>query len=251
MSKKDWFSAWFDSPYYHILYAKRDEQEAAEFIKKLQLKLAIKPHSTVLDAACGKGRHAKILHRLDLTVDGFDLSPANIKSAKSKSSPGLNFFVHDLRDALPKLGFYDAIFNFFTSFGYFDQKSDNQKAFDALSDGLKKGGVLVMDFLNPTYILDQLVESELVTRRGLDFHIKRWESHGYLYKSIEFSDLGENFHFEEKVELIHKNEFIQYASAAGLSLVDLCGDYQLNPFDNQNSPRMIFFWTKNEDHETL
>ena len=34
MEKATWFSTWFDSPYYHQLYASRDDQEAKHFIEK-------------------------------------------------------------------------------------------------------------------------------------------------------------------------------------------------------------------------
>jgi len=30
-----WFKDWFNSPYYHLLYFNRDEQEAAAFIDRL------------------------------------------------------------------------------------------------------------------------------------------------------------------------------------------------------------------------
>ena len=83
MEEKEWFSTWFDSPYYHILYAKRDEQEAADFIASLLQKLHLAPGSRVLDAACGKGRHAITLQQLGFSVDAFDLSPANIEAAQA------------------------------------------------------------------------------------------------------------------------------------------------------------------------
>ena len=102
MTKKSWFSTWFDSPYYHILYEQRDEQEAAGFIQALQQKLHIQPGMHVLDAACGKGRHAHTLHALGLQVEAFDLSPANIDFAQKSTKPQLEFFVHDLRATLPK-----------------------------------------------------------------------------------------------------------------------------------------------------
>lgn len=242
--KDEWFSAWFDSPYYHILYAQRDEEEAANFIKTLQHKLSIPLQAEVLDAACGKGRHAKTLFDLGLHVSAFDLSPSNILEAKLSECPGLHFFEHDLRLALPKANFYDAIFNFFTSFGYFDEKLENQKAFYVLANALKKGGILVLDFFNPVYVLANLVQKETIIRQGIKFHIQRWEENGYLYKSIDFEDQAEKFHFLEKVELISKNDFISYASLAGLNLIDLLGDYKLGPFDEKNSQRMIFFWAK-------
>ena len=65
-----------------------------------------------------------------------------------------------------------------------------------------------------------------------------------MYKSIEFTDQGKEYSFLEKVELVAKNDFIAYAAKAGLSLVDLKGDYNLSAFDESSSPRMIFVWTK-------
>jgi SAM-dependent methyltransferase len=245
MPKMKWFSTWFDSPYYHILYDERDENEASAFIKAIQQKLKTPPNAHILDAACGQGRHAKTLHELGFKVDGFDLSPKNIEAAKQNATENLSFFVHDIRDSLPVDGAYEWVCNFFTSFGYFDLKSDNQAAFNSLSAALKPGGVFLMDFFNPTYVLKHLVGQETVIKQGILFEINRWSEEGFLYKSIDFTDQKEVYHFEEKVELISKSDFLEYAVNSGLSPTGILGDYQLNEFDDQNSPRMIFLWTKN------
>ncbi|AWL10214.1 class I SAM-dependent methyltransferase [Aquirufa nivalisilvae] len=244
MQVKEWFSTWFDSPYYHILYAQRDEVEAATFIRSLQTKLKLQAGAHVLDVACGKGRHAITLHELELDVKAFDLSPSNIEQAQAFSTDKLAFFVHDLRIALPAHFQFDAIFNFFTSFGYFDSQEENQQAFQVLSEVLKPQGIFVMDFFNPSYVIAHLIEEESLVREGITFRIRRWESNGYLFKSIDFEDHGETYHFEERVELISKNDFIAYAAKAGLHLVDLLGDYKLGSFDEKNSTRMIFVWVK-------
>ena len=240
----EWFSTWFDSPYYHILYGHRDENEAASFIQALQQKLSIPKGSLVLDAACGKGRHAKTLFEAGYNVEAYDLSQSNIDEAKSLETNGLRFFQQDMREALPQTNHYQAIFNFFTSFGYFESTDENQLAFYRFFQGLKKGGVLVIDFFNPTYVLANLVPEEVIVREGIHFHVKRYAQNGYLYKEIVFSDKGKDCHFEEKVEIIQKNDFIAYASKAGFQTIDLLGDYQLNAFDEKSSPRMIFFWVK-------
>ncbi|MHA8053633.1 class I SAM-dependent methyltransferase [Aquirufa sp. OSTEICH-129A] len=244
MQVKEWFSTWFDSPYYHVLYAQRDEAEATAFISSLQTKLRLQTGAHVLDVACGKGRHAITLHDLGLDVKAFDLSPSNIQQAQKFTSDKLSFFVHDLRKNLPKHLEFDAIFNFFTSFGYFDSKEENEQAFQVLSQALKPQGVFVLDFFNPSFVMAHLIEEESLVRGGIQFQIKRWESEGYLYKSIDFVDLGKSHHFEERVELISKNDFIAYAAKAGLHLVDLLGDYKLGSFDEKNSTRMIFIWVK-------
>jgi len=56
--QENWFKDWFNSPYYHQLYFKRDEQEAAAFIDHLISYLKPPPGSFMLDVACGKGRHS-------------------------------------------------------------------------------------------------------------------------------------------------------------------------------------------------
>jgi hypothetical protein len=84
----------------------------------------------------------------------------------------------------------------------------------------------------------------MIQRGGIHFHIKRWEDQGFLYKSIDFEDQGESFSFQEKVELISREDFFQYAEQAGLTFLNLAGDYSLAKFNAQTSPRMIFFWGK-------
>ena len=62
MTEKEWFTDWFDSAYYHLLYNNRDEHEAEKFVEKLTVQLKLQQGAQILDVACGKGRHAKILH---------------------------------------------------------------------------------------------------------------------------------------------------------------------------------------------
>ena len=56
--QQPWFKDWFNSPYYHQLYFNRDDREAAVFIDKLISYLKPAPDSTMLDVACGRGRHS-------------------------------------------------------------------------------------------------------------------------------------------------------------------------------------------------
>lgn len=237
---------WFGSKYYHILYSDRNIFEAEKFIHALKTKLDFRENKKILDAACGKGRYSKILHSLGMEVEGFDLSESNILEAKKMEVPKLNFFVHDIRKPLTptKLGTFDFIGNFFTSFGYFDNFEDNQMTFYSFHQALKKGGIFIMDYFNPTYVLANLIKQETIFKGGIKFQIKRWDKAGFLYKSIEFTDEGKDYHFEEKVELISKNDFIQYANLADFRTIDLFGNYHLENFDDKHSPRMIFLWVK-------
>ena len=74
----DWFSDWFDSKYYHILYTDRDNAEAEHFISNILDFLNPKKEQHILDLACGKGRHSKLLNDLGYRVTGVDLSENSI-----------------------------------------------------------------------------------------------------------------------------------------------------------------------------
>ena len=74
--QQSWFKDWFNSPYYHQLYFKRDDKEAEAFIDKLINYLKPPAGSTMLDVACGKGRHSIQLANKGFDVTGIDLSEA-------------------------------------------------------------------------------------------------------------------------------------------------------------------------------
>src|SRR5687768_10522825 len=97
MTENTWFKDWFNSPYYHQLYFKRDESEAAAFINKLIDHLQPVTGAEMLDVACGKGRHSIQLASKGFKVTGIDLSEDSIREAKEFEEPNLEFFVHDMR----------------------------------------------------------------------------------------------------------------------------------------------------------
>ena len=134
MAEKEWFSTWFDTSYYHVLYRHRNDEEAATFIKHLINKLNLPKNSSVLDLACGKGRHSVMLHQAGFDVLGVDLSKNSISLAKQNEEDKLSFEVHDMRETMENKQF-DAVFNLFTSFGYFDNSNENKKVVDAVRGG--------------------------------------------------------------------------------------------------------------------
>jgi SAM-dependent methyltransferase len=115
---ENWYTSWFDSPYYHILYKNRDDKEAGLFMKNLTSFLNLSTSSKILDLACGKGRHSKYLNQLGYHVTGIDLSPQSIVYAKQFENDKLFFEEHDMSLTYPQK--FDAVFNLFTSFGYFE-----------------------------------------------------------------------------------------------------------------------------------
>ena len=145
-NSENWFSTWFDSPYYHILYKNRNEEEAQVFMDNITHYLNMPENGTILDLACGKGRHSIYLNKLGYQVTGVDLSENSIATANESSNETLQFITHDMRE--PWNETYDAVFNLFTSFGYFDTHEDNIKTLKAIKDSINEYGFGVIDFFN-------------------------------------------------------------------------------------------------------
>lgn len=238
-----WFTEWFDSPFYQLLYKDRNDLEASNFLNKLIPKLNLSQGSKCLDVACGKGRHSGYLHELGYEVAGFDLSSRNIEQASVKSSEGLRFYQHDMRDTFLESK-QDVVLNLFTSFGYFDEVEENVQILRNIHSCLQHGGKLVLDYLNPRYTIDQLVAEELKEVGGTTFKLKRFVKDEFICKQIEFLDQQKSYCYIEKVRAFDAAWFSEMFGAVGLEVVDILGDYELNQFDVNNSSRMIFVASK-------
>ena len=235
-----WYASWFDTPYYHILYKDRDYEEAQLFMDNLTQYLNLPDDAKILDLACGKGRHSVYLNKLGYDVTGADLSENSIAEASESANETLHFEVHDMREPFDKK--FDAIFNLFTSFGYFENEEDNLKTLMAIRDSLTEYGFAVIDFMNVKHVADNLVPDEVKTVEGIDFHIKRYIKDGHIFKEIDFEDKGEKYHFTEKVRALTLEDFEAMMAEADINLLDIFGDYKLKKFFKNESERLILIF---------
>ncbi len=235
--KQDWFKDWFDTKYYHILYQDRNDDEAKLFMRHLVSFLDLKKNSKIFDLPCGKGRHSVFLNTLGYDVTGADLSDNSIAYAKQFENENLHFKVQDMR--VPFDIKFDAIFNLFTSFGYFDDKETNIKVLQNLKNGLKKNGVLVIDFMNVNYVKKSIINYEVITKGNIDFIINRSINSNFITKDIRFSADGKMHHYTEKVKFLPLDVLKKYFKKAGLNLKHTFGSYDLTPFLSSESNRLI------------
>lgn len=238
--KNTWFASWFDTPYYHILYKDRDYAEAQVFMDNITNYLNLPEEAKILDLACGKGRHSVYLNQLGYDVTGADLSENSILEASKSSNGKLHFQVHDMR--IPFEDKFDAIFNLFTSFGYFENDEDNLLTLKAIQESLSEYGFAVIDFMNVHYVIKNLVPEEVKTVEGIDFHIKRYIKDNHIFKEINFENQGEKFHFVEKVKALTLQDFEGMMEEAGIFLLDIFGDYKLKKFYKNESERLILIF---------
>lgn len=237
MKTKDWFTDWFNTSYYHILYKERNDVEAQLFMRNITEILSLDKATHILDLPCGKGRHSVFLNSLGYSVTGSDLSENSINTAKKHENDTLKFNVHDMRVPFSKK--YDAVFNLFTSFGYFEDDKEDLLILDNIKNGLTKEGFFVFDFLNAVLVKENLVTKETKVVDGITFNITREISNGFILKHITFFADAENHSYTERVKYLNLEKMTSYLEKVGFKIEHTFGDYHLNSFNSKISNRLI------------
>jgi SAM-dependent methyltransferase len=240
-----WFKDWFNTAYYHQLYFKRDDEEAASFIDKLIEHLRPVAGATMLDVACGKGRHSIQLVGKGLDVTGIDLSEDSIIEALKNENEHLHFYQHDMR--LPfRINYFDYAFNFFTSFGYFKTQREHDNGIRTIAQSLKLNGFFIMDYLNVHYAEDNMVHQSEKEIDGISYIITKWHDETHFYKKIMIEDqnLEAPLIFIEKVAKFSLGDFTDMFAYQGMQIKEVFGDYNFSNFSIKNSPRLIMIAEK-------
>ena len=237
---QEWYASWFDTPFYHILYKDRGHREAQLFMDNLTAYLNIPENGSILDLACGRGRHSIYLNSLGYDVTGIDLSEKSIAHAKQFENDSLHFAVHDM--CKPYKRTFDAVFNLFTSFGYFENEDDNLNTITSIIGDLSDTGFAVIDFMNVHQVIPNLIKEDVKTVQGIDFHQNRYVDNDYIVKEVSFTADDTNFKFQERVKALTLADFEELFEQAGAHLLDVFGDYKLGRFDAKTSKRLILIF---------
>jgi SAM-dependent methyltransferase len=236
--EKEWFSTWFCSPYYPLLYNNRDESEAGAFLECLMQALHLPANAPILDLACGRGRHARFLSALGYNVTGLDISEQSIADAQlADPSNQVDFRVHDMRLPFGD-NLYLAVLNLFTSFGYFNDVADNLRVLKNIENALMPDGVFVIDYLNKPLVLKDLIPYQEMVKDNVQFRIRKTVENNVVVKTIEVEDGATPRVFQERVQLFGLDEMRSMIAHSGLAVQHIYGDYTLQPW-TVDSPRLI------------
>lgn len=129
--------------FYDLLYSsEKDYPAEAELLRAIIHEQA--PRATrILDVGCGTGSHARALLDLGFDVDGVDIEPAFVSTARNKCPEG-SFWVSDMR-ALALDGRYDAVLCLFSAIGYVRDLGALATTLERFHAHLNPRGVIVVD----------------------------------------------------------------------------------------------------------
>jgi SAM-dependent methyltransferase len=136
------------------------------------------------------------------------------------------------------------VVNLFTSIGYFKRFEDNLKVIKNAASALKPNGYFVIDFLNATKVISCLKPESIEEREDIRFYITKRIENNQVIKTIKFSADKKNYSFEERVTLLNKSMLLKFAELTELKLQNIFGNYNLEPFDEINSERLILVFKK-------
>jgi len=123
--------------------------------------LNLEPGERLLDLASGSGVHARRLARYGLEVVGLDIAPSLVRyctgQAAAEGLDDVTFVEGDMR-ALTYRQEFDAVIVLSTSFGFFDDET-NQRVLDSMARALKPGGRVLLQLLDPVTFVEWLTQS--------------------------------------------------------------------------------------------
>jgi SAM-dependent methyltransferase len=147
----------------------------AEFQVPQLISMVNHPIDSILDLACGPGRHCLALKKMGYQIDGVDISPYLLEKANQvakQQSLKINFINEDMLRYKAEHQ-YDLIINMFNSFGYHDSQQKNQQVIQQAFDNLKDTGSLIIDTVGKETLARNIQAVHLTEYDNGDIRIER------------------------------------------------------------------------------
>jgi SAM-dependent methyltransferase len=179
-AKPEWYETFFSGLYANVLAGRLRHPKNLEEARTIKKLLKLRRGHRALDCPCGQGRLTIPLAQMGLKMTGADLTPSYVRRARRYAkAEGLDvpFIRCDMRD-LPFNGEFDAVINWFTSFGYFDTAGNLATAKAAFA-ALKPGGKFLIEILSKSWLLARFTPTGEDDAGGV--HIvrrSRWDARG-------------------------------------------------------------------------
>lgn len=217
-----------------VLFDDEKERAAPKEVRGL-LKLSGLKKGSVLDVACGTGRHSAAFAAKGFEVTGIDVSAAYLRKARLRlRAAGLSakFDVAEISDLQAYRGRFDLVVNLFTSFGYLSTAAKNEASLRQMAACLKPGGFLAIELLPHESLLEiftpqdaQSVDGGWLTQE------RRWNKDGRRLHTRATWDLkGRRKARDSDFQTYTRPELAALFKRAGLRKIRAFGDFNGQPF---------------------
>jgi SAM-dependent methyltransferase len=145
---RDWWKGFFQDSVYPLADLLDEDSTAGEVRRLIRL---LPKGASILDVACGVGRHSIPLSQKGFQVTGIDYSISYLAEAKRRAQAvgaPVRFLRKDMRD-IGFQGGFDVVLNLWTSFGYFQKITDDRRTLKSMRQALAPGGRLLLEVVDP------------------------------------------------------------------------------------------------------
>lgn len=163
---------------YDLIYQDKDYPREAAYVSGLiSAHLQYTPQEiSVLDLACGTGRHALEMSRLGYIVTGSDASTAMIEMARRRAKNNgadITYFAESFQTCDVLAGRFDAITAMFAAINYLADRHDLRRTLENVKKLLKPGGVFIFDYWNGNAVLSDYSPVRVKQGREADRLVQR------------------------------------------------------------------------------
>lgn len=243
----DWFAdEAFWQAFFPILFPEERFEVAEEQVEKILGLVEFKGKS-VLDIACGPGRHSVVLAIKGLDVTGVDLSPFLIGKARERAEVAgvdIEWVNDDMRNFRRPEGF-DLALSMFTSFGYFENKEDDLRVLRNIFESLVNGGAFLIDIIGKEWLAKHFQPTSsnelpdgslLIERREIYDDWSRIRNRWILLKE------GKAAEFRFHHTLYSAQELKDRLGQVGFERIRVCGDLDGNEYGPEAKRLIAIAW---------
>jgi len=190
---------------------------------------------SVLDLSCGPGRHAVAFAKKGFSVTGVDNTPFLLDKARAfgtAESADVEWELEDMRRFRRPSAFNLAL-SMFTSFGFFDDLSDNLAVLDNVFVSLAPNGAFVLDVLGKEIIARTFRATDAEEFDGGMVVQRRKIAAGWDRIEVDWHiiDSGHARKFDLQLWIYSGQELKEMLRAAGFGEVFLYGGLDGTPYD--------------------
>ncbi len=230
---QDWFDLFMRS-----IQPTKTAQEVAFVVRQLP-----RPrYRSLLDLACGTGRHARLLADQGYEVWGIDTNAQALSAAEAYAAENLQFLQHDMRDLASLPGRFDAVICMWQSFGYFDALT-NEAILRSMSDKLNGGGRCLLDLYHRDFF-ERYQGTRVFEMQGKTITEEKQMRGDRLIVELSYGGTGgERFEWQ----VYRPEELTALSQHCGLNCTLICSDFDEALPASPQMPRVQYVLEKAYD----
>jgi SAM-dependent methyltransferase len=226
------------------LFSNEQIESAREQVEQVISLMDMHPGLSVCDLACGVGRHSLELARRGFRVTGVDRTELYLRQARdAATAEGLDieFVKQDMRN-FKRPDSFDVVTSLFTSFGYFEEASDNERVLANVYTSLKSNGKLLLEMMGKEVLArifrprDWREEGGITVleEREVVEHWSRIENRWILLSDATRSE------YEFSHWLYSAAELCDMLRGCGFCEVEVYGNLSGSPYDHKAERLVVF-----------